>query len=258
MKIFKICLSIIFIVMTALIVWHPVCAAPFISAMLYIPGVGFSTFAKKAGSTVASKNHYGGYLRKLVKPINPKSASQTAQRTLLRSLAQSWKGLTQAQVLSWNAIGPQLSKSNRLGQKIHPTGEAAYMSANLNISVNEGTPITDAPSLDANDVPFLADVVITIVSGVISMAYTPGSVATNMIEVAASGAMSSGRTYNSNFRKIISFAGNTVSPKVLTTAWTALFGTAPVAGQVVFFRYRVVDTLSGFATGWEKVRVIAS
>jgi hypothetical protein len=258
MKKFEKFIGIISVIMLCFCIWHPSLHAFASFAMLYVPSVGFADFSKKAGSVVASKNHFGGYLRHWVKPINPKSSSQTAQRAGLRSFSQAFKSITPAQVLAWNSLAKNLSKIGRLGWKGNPTGQNAYMSANLNINSAGGTAITDAPSVDANSVPFLAGVIITCITGAISMAYTAGTVASNIVEVSASGALSSGRTYNSNFRKIATFASNAVSPFVLTASWVAIFGTAPAAGQVVFFKVRVIDKLTGFASGWEKFRVAAA
>ena len=90
------------------------------------------------------------------------------------------------------------------------------------------------------------------------MTFTPGTVATNIVEVRSSGIVSSGRTYNSKFKTFTQFASNATSPQDLSTAWVAMFGTAPVATDVVFFTYRVIDSLTGFATLYQKVRVVCT
>ena len=232
--------------------------AGFIGAALWTPSPIIGDIRKKAGSDVFSKNHYGGFIRKLVKPINPRSAAQTSQRTMLKNLAQAWKALTQAQILGWNTLASKIPKANRLGVKRPITGEAFYIGANLNINVAGGAEISDAPALSSNNVPMLADIVITCIAGVISMAYTAGAVATNLVQIKASAAMSGGRTYNSAFKDIVTFASNVVSPKDLSAAWSAKYGTAPVAGEVIFFNIRVIDSLTGFATMLQKFRVICS
>jgi len=229
-----------------------------IGAVLFTPSALVDQLSKKIGSVVFSRNHYKQYARIKVKPINPKSAAQSAQRTLLSDNAKAWKILTQPQILVWNALAGKIPKSNRLGVKGTLTGESLYVSLNNNIVKAGGTAISDAPSIDLNSVSNLLGVGITVISGVITMSFTPGSIATNIVEVSASPALSGGRTYNSEFKVIGTFASNATSPEVLTTMYNAIFGTAPVTGNVVFFKFRVIDNLSGFASQSEKVRVVCA
>jgi hypothetical protein len=225
---------------------------------IWTPSPIIGEIRKKAGSDVFSKNHYGPIIRKHIKPINPKSAGQTTQRNSLKTLAQGWKAIGQAKILAWNALAAGIALKNRLGNGITLTGESMYLRNNLNILSVGGTAISTAPSVSSNVVPRLLGVVITIAAGVVSMAYTPGAVATNYVEVRASGSVSPGKTYNSKFKSFGKFASNAASPYVATTDYTAVFGTPPAAGGCVFFEWRVVDSLTGFCTGYERARVIAT
>lgn len=227
-------------------------------AVLFTPSALVEQLSKKIGSVVFSTNHYNPFARIRVKPINPRSAAQTAQRDLLSNNSKAWKALSQAEILGWNVLAGMLPKKNRLGQQMTNTGENLYNSCNNNISSGGGSAISTPPTIDQNDVPSLLGVAITCAAGAVSMAFTPGTVATNIVEVKASSPLSGGRTYNSNFRVIGTFASNATSPQVLTTMYTGKFGIAPVAGQVVFFEIRVIDNLSGFATLNQKYRVVAS
>jgi hypothetical protein len=221
-------------------------------------GPNIDQYRKKLGNTVFSVNHYGSFARKLVKPINPRSSYQTVVRNSLRSLAKSWGSLSQAKILGWNSFAIGFKFSNRLGQPIKLTGEATYIKLNRNIASVGGTTISTAPAISASNVPVLAGVQITIASGAVSMIFAAGSVATNIVEVRSSGIVSSGRTYNSKFKTFTQFASNATSPQNMSADWVAMFGTAPVATDVVFFTYRVIDSLTGFATLYQKVRVVCT
>jgi hypothetical protein len=225
---------------------------------IFTPSPIVGEIRKKAGSDVFSKNHYGPIIRKRVKPINPRSAAQTAIRSLLRGFAQGWKSLTQANILAWNALAKQITKKNSLGLSITLTGEAMFIENNLNISQVAGTPITTCPSLDDNKVENLSGVAITSTAGVLSMAFTSTTDATKKVIVRSSGKVSPGRTYNSKFKSFYVFVSNATSPQDLSSAFNALFGGALATGEVAFFEYRVVDSLTGFASRYEKVRIIGS
>ena len=226
--------------------------------VLFTPSALVDQLSKKIGSVVFSKNHFKQFIRIKTKPINPRSAAQTAQRNLVSSNSKDWKNLTQAQILGWNALAGQIIKSNRLGVKSSMTGENLYVACNNNIATSGGTIISTPPSLGANVINNLLGIAITCVAGVISMAYTAGALATDIVEISASEAMSAGRTYNSAFKKLGTFASNAVSPQSLTAMYTSIYGTAPAAGAVVFFKIRTIDQLTGFASLPEKIRVLAS
>ena len=61
------------------------------------------------------------YVRQLVKPSNPKSNGQTAQRAMQKFLSQAWAGLTSVNQATWDALASQNAYS--------PFN--AYTSANL-------------------------------------------------------------------------------------------------------------------------------
>lgn len=219
---------------------------------------GIEKIVKKVGNGVFTTNHYGSVVRKHVKPINPRSSPQTLVRTDFRTLAKQWKSITQPYILAWNELAASIHVSNRVGQKKTLTGEAMFIKNNQNILQAGGTVITPAPDIALSSVPGLPDMDVTITAGVIAATFTPGAVATNIVIFRSSGIVSKGVTYNSKFKTFTSFASNATSPQTLTTDWVKVFGTAPVAHDIVFFEFRVVDTLSGFSTLYQKSRVEAT
>ena len=258
MKFVKTFVGIMLLIITVAVVNYLGAVTGITLCALIAFGPDITDMRKKLGNAVYSKNHYGNFKRKLVKPINPRSPAQTDIRTKLKGLAQGFKGLTQAQILAWNALGKQILLKNRLGQPKKLTGEASYIAYNLNILAAGGNVIPNAPAISANVVAIVSGVTIGMASGALTMAYTPGSVATNKVIVRSSGVVSPGKTYNSQFKTFHTFASNGTSPETMTSAWVAKFGTAPAAGAVIFFEYRVVDSLTGFTTLYEKVRIVTT
>jgi len=229
----------------------------FVSAIIFTPSPLMGEMRKKGGSVVFSRNHYSNFIRKLVKPINPRSSAQTAVRTSLKSLSQSWKGLTQARILAWNQLATQISKKNRLGQLIHLTGEALYIECNMNILQAGGTVISDAPPISSNNLAGFDTPQFAITTGVITFEVDTALTSNQIVIFRSSGIVSNGKTFNSRFKTFDAETVGVTTPLTITTSWVATFGTAPVATNIVFFEARIVDKTTGFSTLYEKFRVVA-
>jgi len=64
---------------------------------------GFDASGSLAGSIVFSKWKGRNYVRRLVKPSNPKSGGQVGVRSMFAFLAQQWAGISTANKATWNA-----------------------------------------------------------------------------------------------------------------------------------------------------------
>jgi hypothetical protein len=100
----------------------------------------------KIGGHVASKNRGGAYLRTKVTPTNPQTASQSAVRNTLGSLATGWSELTEAQRLSFNEAVKDFATTDIFGDIKNPSGINLYVKLNTNL-INAGlSQITSAPA----------------------------------------------------------------------------------------------------------------
>lgn len=52
------------------------------------------------------------YMKKLTKPVNPKSGSQVGTRSMMRFLASGFGGLSAANILTWGDLAAELNVSN--------------------------------------------------------------------------------------------------------------------------------------------------
>ena len=252
-------LIVFFVSMFAFAMFSPLLfGAGFIGAALFTPSPVIGEIRKKAGSDVFSTNHYGGFIRKLIKPKNPRSTAQTAVRNSLKSIAVSWKALTQVKILGWNNLTLNFTKSGRLGGKHHLTGEALYIANNRNLAAVSSALITAPPSAALANVPGLPSMAFSIATGVITATWSETITATEKVILRSSGIVSGGRTFNSKYKSFLVLTSSDTSPKTITTDWTTIFGTAPVAGDVVFFELRMVETVGGFASNYVTHRVVAS
>lgn len=115
--------------------------------MKYAPSALIGRLSRSAGSTTASHNRFGSYLRNRVIPTNPTSALQTQVRSNMTTLSQAWRGLTSAQRAGWATLGAQMTRTDSLGIVYDLTGFMAFISINRNKNtVGAATVSTDAPA----------------------------------------------------------------------------------------------------------------
>lgn len=230
----------------------------FTGALIFTPGLGFGEMRGSSGYQTTSKNHYGGFMRLKVKPINPRTADQTVVRNLLKDLAKSWKSLSQAVQLDYNNLAKQMKLSDKLGRPITLTGEALFIQLNMNLILAGGTELTTCPALSDNNVPNISGTSVDIATGEVTFTWGDAIPANCVLELQASPALSAGIHYNSKWKTVIYEPAGVAGNDVITTEYTAKIGTPAGNGDVTFFRWRVIDTTTGFASLYVSQRVVAS
>ena len=212
----------------------------------------------KVGESVFTSNRFGPVVRKRVKPINPRSAGQTNQRAMLRSLAQSWQGIGQDNILAWNALAKQITKKDKMGRAYNPTGEDLYIGHNINILNAGGTQITTPPSIAANVVANIAGLGFATSGAAWTISGTVSPIVDAQIELRSCGVVSKGKTFQSKFKTFLTADCHTALPltAVVAPAFLAAFGTPMSAGSVTFVDARVIDKVTGFASLYQKYRII--
>ena len=249
MKLLKSFIGVILLVFTVVL----------INAMLHCQGIDVAAvitlspimgdIAKKAGSDVFSHNHYGSFLRKLVKPKNPKTGYQSIARALITSLSRGWAHLSAANRESFNVYGSLHQISGRLGRKIHLTGEAWYVKLNAKLTAIGAALITAAPTT----VPVVAGPLSAVLSGVgaasLSLTFTGIIPVTHKVIIRASKGLSAGKDFNSDYRIIGVIDSTAVSPLDITGMYTARISSIPASGSKVFVETQFVEILTGLSSG---------
>lgn len=200
----------------------------------------------KLGGHVASKNRGGSYLRTKVKPTNAQTPAQMAARESLASFAQGWRGLTEAQRLSFNsAVGNFPIVKN--GKTILMSGEQLYIRLNVNLALIAGSPITTAPLPVEIPSVNLTEAVVDISSTTATLSINVAAVPMGFQAVVEATAPLSPGIYNatSEFR-FITVPGFSMNDANVWAAYIAKFGTPPV-GQKIYFRLKVISEDNGQA-----------
>jgi hypothetical protein len=221
----------------------------FIGAALFTPSPIMGEIRKKAGSDVFSKNHYGNFIRKVVKPINPKSTYQTLQRGILKTCAKAWAGLTIGQRLSFSQLGKQRTFKNVLGGIIHLTGNATYNALNSMLLTIDEAAIDTAPAITLDNVASPTALSAAAVhAGAVTLTYAPAVDAAQSMAVYSSGEVSPGKNFNSKYNFLGVVVTANASPFALTSLYNAKFGAVSAAGNKIFFKVKLVDWATGFVS----------
>ncbi len=103
-------------------------------------GAGVTDIRGSIGGTVFSRGAGGNIIRARVKPVNPRSALQSARRAQVAYLTAYWSNTcTEQERADWRAYAAGTSWTNRLGQSIEINGLAAFLRLNAHIAIYGGT-----------------------------------------------------------------------------------------------------------------------
>ena len=106
----------------------------------------FSDARNKLGGDVFARNRAGVYVRARVKPTNPQTTSQQANRAVFSTYATAWRSLSSSQITAWNQTAAASLLQDSLGNSFQPTGLQLYISCNKNIATLGGTPLASPPA----------------------------------------------------------------------------------------------------------------
>ena len=200
----------------------------------------------KIQGSVMGKGRSGATVRVRVKPVNPRTNKQIAQRSKFSTRTAAWRSLTAAQQLAWNAAADSgaFPLKNTLGITFQPTGAQLYNQLNLNIVKVGGTVITDPPQ--KAEIPAILLGALTPSAGgpEINQAYTGTLGTDHSLAIFATAQLSPGisRPGKSKFRFITAATG--ASPIEFYSAYESIFGSLTL-GQKIFVYAETVAELTG-------------
>jgi hypothetical protein len=211
-------------------------------------GMMMTNVSGKLGGQVATKGRNGLNIRTKVKPINRRTTSQVDVRSLLATISQGWRALTDAQRAAWSAAGANYTHTNNFGQKFHPDGKNFYTEVNINL-LNAGQAIVNIPPLSTPPIGLTSLTALSAVANTITASFAVSPIAAaNAAYVEATRGLSAGVSFvGKQYRFIHLFAAAAATPFDLTASYTAKFG-VPVTGTRVFIRAKIISTVSGLAS----------
>lgn len=200
----------------------------------------------KLGGHVFSKNRGGAYLRTKVTPSNPQTEDQVAQRALLATFSQAWKGLTEAQRTAWNGAVGQYATTNVFGDTVNPTGATLHTKLNINVALAGGSAILVPPLPVGVASPAGVSVTATVTGSVVTINWTSGPVPAGVTRIVEATPQMSPGIYNANnrFRVITTLPAATATGDDVGAEYVAKFG-ALVEGQKLFIRIKDINITTG-------------
>lgn len=211
-------------------------------------GAGVSEMRGKEGGVIYSRNAYGSYIKTKVSPVNPQTAKQQAQRSLMGNLSAAWAGLSAAQKAAWDNLGEQTTRVNRFGDSTIYTGFSLFMRLNRNLTVIGQATIDAAPTPPTIPVLTIGEVLMSESGATATVAFTPTTPGTGLyLLLEATNNIFGGRRFVKNFyRSIGSYSNPTTSPQSFYTEWLAYFSNTLSEGATVFLRAKLIDSATGF------------
>jgi hypothetical protein len=185
-------------------------------------------------ATTSSRNRFGQYRRTRAIPVQPRTASQVAQRARLTTVSAGWRGLTDAQRASWVSFANSFTVVNSIGATITLTGSMVFVKVNTVNLLNGDASVVVPPALPS----FIANTT----TGFTVAAGTPAFAVAGVTPAAgtkymwyASPQLSAGVSFNGVYRYISTASTFTSGSLSLLTPYTAKWGTL-VAGKKIFLK----------------------
>lgn len=225
--------------------------------MKYAPSALIGRLSRSAGSTTASHNRYGAYLRNRVIPTNPQSSRQTAVRTTFGTFSADYRALTSEQQAGWRALGTQITRTDSLGQQYSLTGLQAFVSVNQNLNLIGQPAVVAAPALALPPALDLVSIVADASAGTITLTTEPEEVPEDTYWVIfGSRPVSAGVQFvpAAAFKFLEAQNPTAGGPFNVGPSWTALFG-AMLEGTSLQLRVRAI-TSAGISGPTQMIRAV--
>lgn len=186
------------------------------------------------GGVVSSRNRSGQYRRTRAIPTQPRTTAQLNQRSRLSTQSAAWRGLSAANISSWNAFALSFTVRNSLGSSINLTGHQAFIKVNTVLLLNGEAVVTAPPPLPTFVANTITGITATASTHTVSIAGTAPATGTDMM-IYVSGQKSPGVSFNSNWAYLTTYNHTVTLPLNVGTAYEALKGTL-VSGKKIFFK----------------------
>ena len=218
--------------------------------MKYIPSIAFEEMSGSAKGVTAAKVRGRKYIRNRGYGGGFKTSAQAAVKSIFKQLSQSWKSLTNAQILAWNALANTQKGKSVLGTSSKISGANLYSRLNFWIVKCGGVATATPPTLVGVDAPAEAEVDYGADAFTFQLTDMPESTENLKLVIMASAPQSNGVT------KAYSKAVQIGAPRELVDAaidikaeYESVHGVANTAAPKVFMKYFFVNAVTGEKSG---------
>lgn len=218
--------------------------------MKYIPSIAFEEMSGSAKGVTAAKVRGRKYIRNRGYSGGFKTSAQGAVKSIFKQLSQSWKSLTNAQILSWNALALSQKGKSILGTSSKITGSNLYSRLNFWIVKCGGAALSEPPTLVGVEAPSTATVALTPTTFKFTLDSEPENADNLKLIIMASAPQSNGVTNAYSKAVQIGEPKDPTSDEYnLKTDFDTKNGVPTTAAPKVFLKYFFVNTLTGEKSG---------
>ena len=218
--------------------------------MKYTPSIAFDEMSGSAKGVTAAKTRGRKYIRNRGYGGATRTAYQSSVKSVFKQLSQAWHGLTNEQILAWNAAANTAQGKSVLGSKSKISGANLFLRLNYWVVYCGGNMLTTPPTLSGVDAPAAAAVVISSSAMTFTLSAIPSDVSNLKLIIQASEPQSNGITRAYSKAAAFDDPYTPVDTAInIKAKYDAKCG-APSAGlPKVFFKYFYVNTATGEKSG---------
>ena len=138
--------------------------------MKYNPSIAFDEMSGSAKGVTAAKTRGRKYIRNRGYGGSTRTAFQSSVKAVFKQLSQAWQGLTNEQILAWNAAANTAQGKSVLGTKSKISGANLFMRLNYWVVYCGGQIMTTPPTLSGVVAPVDSLAAVSADSGFITQA----------------------------------------------------------------------------------------
>ena len=199
------------------------------------------TAAKTRGRKYIRNRGYGGSTR---------TAFQSSVKAVFKQLSQAWQGLTNEQILAWNAAANTAQGKSVLGTKSKISGANLFMRLNYWVVYYGGQIMTTVPILAGVEAPAGVTVILTPAAMTLTLNSIPADVTNLKLIIQASGPQGNGITRASSKTAAFDDPYTPVTTAIdIKAKYDAKCGAPSAGSPKVFFKYFYVNTVTGEKSG---------
>ena len=218
--------------------------------MKYVPSIAFDEMSGSAKGVTAAKVRGRKYIRNRGYGGAARTSAQAAVKSIFKQLSQSWRNLTNAQILAWNALAQTQAGKSVLGTSSKISGANLYSRLNYWIVACGGQAIANPPALQGVEAPTEAVIMLTPTKFTFELEGEPEGVENLKLIVQASAPQSNGVTRA--YSKAVQIGGplEAVTEEYdLKKDYDEKHGAPNAASPKVFIKYFFVNTVTGEKSG---------
>ncbi len=227
--------------------------------MKYIPSIAFEEMSGSAKGVTAAKVKSRKYIRNRGYGGSTRTAFQASVKAVFKQLSQAWKGLTNAQILAWNAAANTAEGRSVLGTKSKISGSNLFMRLNYWVVYCGGAIKTAVPTLAGVPTPEDATVVLTPAAMTFQLDDVPAESANLKLVILASEPQGNGITKAYSKAAAFDAPCNVTDEDIdIKAKYDAKYGAPSAGAPRVFFKYFFVNTVTGEKSGEKMVSAVLS